>query len=111
MNILKIKTQDEFDKLDKNFIEFTEIEIFGMVEVQKYFKNRLEKNKYYDLLEIMNFVVLNLPEVKKYAVWFTNPYPNIMKRCAHAQYLYKNSNNMKEFTEKLINYLEKTEDK
>ena len=39
MKIIKIKTQDEFDKLDKNFIEFTEIEIFGTVEVQKYFKN------------------------------------------------------------------------
>ena len=34
MKIIKIKTQDEFDKLDKNFIEFTEIEIFSTVEVQ-----------------------------------------------------------------------------
>ncbi|MBS3152264.1 hypothetical protein J4230_02540 [Candidatus Woesearchaeota archaeon] len=77
----------------------------------KYFKNRLEKSKYYDFLEIMNFIVLNLPEIKKHAIWFTNPYPSHMQRCSYAQKLYSECKNMKEFVEKLIVYLNKTEEK
>ena len=78
---------------------------------KKHFNGNLDKNRYYDLLEIVNFIVLNLPQIKKYAVWFTNPYPNHMQRCSYAQKIYPECKNMKEFMEKLISYLKITKEK
>ena len=77
---------------------------------KKYFKDSLQLDQYYDLLEIVNFIALNLPKIKEYAVWFTNPYPNHRERCAQAQKFYAESKSMKEFFKGLISYLKETKD-
>ena len=78
---------------------------------KEYFKGKLPLNKYYEFLEIVNYIVLNLEPIKEITKWVSYPYPNQEQRCKHLEKFYKECNSMKEFVEKAIPYLNETEDK
>jgi len=67
-----------------------------------YFDGRLELKKYYDLLEIVNTVVLNLDQFKELTNWVTYPYPQHKEAYEHLKEVYKDCSSMKEFVEKAI---------
>lgn len=73
---------------------------------KKYFKRKLSKEKYYDLLEVVNFISLNHPKIFELIKWSTWPYPEHETYCSWAKEAYHQCKDMKEFFGKLINYLE-----
>jgi hypothetical protein len=75
------------------------------------FKEELSKEKYYVLLDIVNYIVLNLPQINKLTNWVSYPYPNEEQRAKYLDKVYKESKSMKEFVEKAIIYLKDTQDK
>nr|MBA4405248.1 hypothetical protein [Nanoarchaeum sp.] len=72
-----------------------------------HFKGRLELEEYYDFLEIVNCIILNLPQFKAITKWVTYPYPEHKERYEHLKQVYKDCNSMKEFVEKAIEYIKK----
>ena len=68
-------------------------------------KEVLPLQKYYDLLEIVNYIVLNLPQIFKLTNWVFYSYPNHKERAEHLKKVYTDCKSMKEFMEKAINYL------
>lgn len=70
---------------------------------KKNFKKKLEKMKYFDFMEIVNCIVLNLPEIKNITKWVTYPYPQHKKYYEKLNNLYKKCSSMKEFCEKANN--------
>ena len=73
-------------------------------------KDILPLRKYYDFLEIINYIVLNLSQIKELTGWVSYPYPNQEQRCKHLEKVYKESRTMKEFVEKAIPYLNETKE-
>ena len=73
-------------------------------------KNSLPLQKYYDLLEITNYIVLNLPQINKLTGWVFYPYPNHKERAEYLKKVYFECKNMKEFIGKAIPYLNETKD-
>src|SRR3989338_7943725 len=71
----------------------------------EHFENKLPLNKYYEFLEIVNYIVLNLDPIKEITKWVSYPYPNQEQRCKYLEKVYKECNSMKEFVEKAISYL------
>ena len=78
---------------------------------KKHFKESLETRKYYDFLEIMNYIVLNLPQIRGLTGWVSYPYPNQEQRCKKLEKVYKESKTMKEFVKKAIEYMKTKEEK
>lgn len=58
----------------------------------------------------MNYIVLNLPQINNITKWASYPYPNQEQRCKHLEKVYKESDNMKDFVGKVIDYLDNTKD-
>lgn len=79
--------------------------IFEDFYKENFDKNSLPKEEYFDFLEIMNYIVLNLPQINKITKWVSYPYPNQEERCKHLEKVYKECKTMKEFVEKAIPYL------
>ena len=73
-------------------------------------KNSLSREKYFDFLEIMNYVVLNLPQIQSITKWVSYPYPNQEQRCKYLKKVYKECKSIREFVEKAIAYLNETGD-
>lgn len=73
--------------------------------------NSLSKEKYFDFLEIINYIVLNLPQIQEITKWVSYPYPNQEQRCKYLEKVYKECETMKEFGKKAITYLNETKDK
>ncbi len=69
---------------------------------KKYFEGRLSKELYYDLLEIVNFIVLNLPVFRKLTGWVSYAYEQHKERALHLQKVYTECGDMKEFCEKAV---------
>lgn len=79
---------------------------------KKHFENNpLPKEKYYEFLEILNYIILNLQEIKELTGWKSYPYPNQEERCKKLEKEYKKTKTMKEFVKKAIPYLNETKDK
>lgn len=77
---------------------------------EKHFnKEELPLQKYYDLLEITNYIVLNLPQMNKLTGWVFYPYSNHKERAEHLKRVYSGCKNMKEFIGKAIEYLKENQ--
>ena len=63
-------------------------------------ENSLPREKYFGFLETMNYIVLNLPQIREITNWVSYPYPNRIERCKHLENVYFESETMKEFVEK-----------
>ena len=72
---------------------------------KKHFKGKLSKEKYYDLLEVVNFIALNHPKVFELIKWSTWPYPEHEIYCNWAKEVYPKCKNMKQFFDKAVDYL------
>ena len=68
-------------------------------------ENSLELQKYYDLLEITNYIVLNLPQIFRLTNWVFYAYPKHKERAEYLKKIYFECENMKEFIGKAIEYL------
>jgi len=74
---------------------------------KKNFNGVLDKKKYNDFLELMNCVVLNLPEINKITGWVNYPYEEHKTAYGTLKGVYSKSKDMKEFCEQVVDYLEK----
>jgi hypothetical protein len=98
----------------KGYINFTIIYQVMHIIVEDYYKTNFEDylpDKKYDfLLSLVNYVLLGIPEIKKYSLWNSNTTPQRKEKAEHLTKLYKESNSMKDFFEKMIQYLYGIED-
>jgi len=69
-----------------------------------HFKNSLPIEKYYDLMEIVNCVILNLKQFTNISHWKTYPYPQHKEVYENLKDKY--NGNLKEFVEEAIKHLE-----
>ena len=72
---------------------------------KKNFKNKLPLQQYYDLMEIVNCIVLNLPKMKKITGWVSYHYPDHKEKYEILKKVYEEYRIMKEFVEKGVEYM------
>src|SRR3989344_845949 len=72
-------------------------------------EDSLELQKYYDLLEITNYLVLNLPQIFKLTNWVFYAYPKHKEKAEHLKKVYFECESMKEFIGKAIEYFNKVD--
>jgi hypothetical protein len=77
----------------------------------KNFRDKLSKELSWDFSEIINVILLNLPEVNKFFKVEEKPFPNHIERYNYLKEIYPKCNSMKEFCEKSIIYLKEIGDK
>jgi len=63
-----------------------------------------------DLSEILNVILMNLPEINKFTCIEEKAFPNHKERCEHLRGIYSSCSSMKEFMEKAITFLNKEGD-
>ncbi len=72
------------------------------------FKGRLQRETYFHFLEIVNFIVLNLPFFRKLTDWVSYSYQQHKEQALHLQKVYDGCKDMEDFCEVTIVYLKRT---
>ena len=66
------------------------------------FKDELSKEQYYELLEIVNDIVLNLPRIKEITKWQTYPYKEHKEKYEYLGKIYVECRDMKGFIDQVV---------